>query len=84
MVDPADYGLPKTTVLSEHDGGIALVVNRKSRIVMADGQRILTKVTKIRNKVAGVDIVLKTSAPVCTKTKTFLAEHGIAVLGYPS
>lgn len=47
---------------------------------MADGRRILEKVELLKGHGYSGPIVLKTPAPVCSKTQRFLAEHGIAVL----
>ena len=80
MLDPKSFGLTSRTVLEEYDGGVAIVMDRKSRIVMADGQRILAKAEKLRASVGDVAIVLKTLAPVCSKTKLFLDDREIVVL----
>jgi hypothetical protein len=80
VLDPTDYGLPKHIILEEYNGGIALVVKRKSRIVMADGRRIVSMVSILRIQAGDRNIVLKTTAPVCSKTIQFLAEYGIAVI----
>ena len=58
----------------------ALILDRKSRIIMADGRRILAKVEKVRSRVPGVRVDVKTRAPVCSKTRAFLQERGIGIL----
>jgi len=58
---------------------LALVVDRKSRIIMADGRRILEKVDKIRKHGSDAKISLKTNAPVCSKTRAFLHENEIRI-----
>lgn len=80
MLDPKSYGLPYRTVLEEHGDGVALVMDRKSRIVMADGRRIVAKVEKLRETIGDTEVVFKTSAPVCSKTKVFLDKQGIVVI----
>jgi hypothetical protein len=80
MIDPVQYGLPKRTVLEEYNGGIALVIDRKSRIVMADGRRIAEKMEKLGKQTDDTAIVFKTTAPVCSKTKLFLDQQGITVI----
>ncbi len=47
---------------------------------MADGRKILEKAQKIKDALPGTVVVLKTTAPVCSKTKAFLEEAGIQVL----
>jgi hypothetical protein len=49
---------------------------------MKDGAGIVAKVNKIKNHVPDAKVSLKTSAPVCSKTKAFLEEHGISVSVY--
>lgn len=79
MLDPTYYDLPKRVLLEEHEGGIALVIDRKSRLVLADGVRILKQIRMIQEKGEGRPVILKTTAPVCSKTALFLGEHGIPV-----
>jgi hypothetical protein len=59
-----------------------IVIQRTSRIIMKDGAGIVAKVNKIKNHVPDAKVSLKTSAPVCSKTKAFLEEHGISVSVY--
>jgi len=80
-IDPAQFGLPSRTVLRQIDENtVAIVVDRKSRIVMADGRNILAKASILQATIPHVNIVLKTTAPVCSKTKRFLEESGIPVM----
>ncbi len=80
-IDPKKYGLSTRTVLMPYGKNhIALVINRKSRIIMADGKKILEKAEKIRAHQAGVRISLQTSAPVCSKTTSFLSEKKIRII----
>lgn len=79
-IDPRRFGLPARTTLEEiDDQTLALVINRKSRIIMADGRKILEKIEKIKKVRTDVRVTLKTSAPVCSKTSAFLSTHGIQV-----
>lgn len=79
--DPKEMGLSaRDRVEKMTDAHWALVVDRRSRIVMADGRRILEKAEKIRRTIPGVKVSLKTNAPVCSKTRVFLAEHGVDVI----
>ncbi len=81
MINPKQFGLPQRTVLEQiGDRTIALVINRKSRIIMADGLKILEKAKKIKKVQPDVTVVLKTTAPVCSKTRTFLETSGIQVV----
>jgi hypothetical protein len=80
LLDPHFFGLPTRTIIEETDQNtLALVINRQSRIIMADGKKILAKAEKIKKKLPGKKIILKTSAPVCSKTRQFLADNGISM-----
>jgi len=79
--NPKTYSLPATTVLNiAGKDRIAIVIDRKSRIVMADGKKILEKAEKIKAHDKTLKICLQTTAPVCSKTIRFLKDKGIAVL----
>lgn len=80
-LSPEKFGLPKRTVLEQTDTEtIALVIHRKSRIIMADGRKIVDKLNLIRNEHPQWKTVLKTTAPVCSKTKIYLNENNIEII----
>lgn len=80
-VTAKQFGLPARTVLEQIDGKtIAIVINRKSRIIMADGKKIAEKSQKIRELLPATTVVLKTTAPVCSKTVKFLQSVGVQLL----
>ncbi|MBM9614836.1 hypothetical protein JWJ90_11125 [Desulfobulbus rhabdoformis] len=80
-LDPNQFGLNARTRLEQHDPStIALIMDRKSRIIMADGRKILEKIKKIREVKSGIAVVVKTTAPVCSKTLQFLAEERVDIL----
>ena len=78
FLSPKDYGLNSKVKLIQSDDHIGIVIDRKSRIIMKDGIRILDQVKKIKKKKNNV-IRLYTSAPVCSKTKVFLNKHAILI-----
>ena len=81
ITDPQAYGLPPRTILKDMGTNrIAIVINRKSRIIMADGKKILNKAEKIRSHNESLEISLETTAPVCSKTSKFLNAQGITVI----
>lgn len=83
LIDPKLFGLPPLTKLKQvGTNQFDIVIQRKSRIIMKDGEGILAKANKIKHHVPAAKVSLKTSAPVCSKTKTFLEEHGISVSFY--
>ena len=78
FLSPKDYGLNSKVKLIQSDDHIGIVIDRKSRIIMKDGVRILDQVKKIK-KITNNVIRLYTSAPVCSKTKAFLNKHNILI-----
>ena len=81
MIDPAEYGLPSRTHLeSLNNYHLALVINRKSRIIMSDGRKIMDKIEKIKSIQKNVKVSVKTNAPMCSKTLAFLKENKIDVI----
>ncbi len=80
-IDPGEFNLPARTVLEEDPAGqLTLVLDRKSRIVMADGRRIVAKAEQIRINGSGQPINLRTTAPICSKTALYLAENKIKIV----
>ena len=79
-VDPKKFDLhPSTRIEQSGKNRYAIVIDRKSRIVMKDGEKIMDRAAKIQKQVPGARIHLKTSAPVCSKTRLFLKEKGITI-----
>ena len=80
-LDPKSLGLPaKTTVEEVNKNTLALVIKRKSRIIMADGIKILSKTTQIKAAKPNMDVILKTTTPVCSKTLQFFKNNGLEVI----
>lgn len=80
-VNPKEFGLPAGTILEDGgQGRLVLVIDRKSRLIMTDGHRIIAKLGKIRKVRPGAIFDLRTTAPVCSKTRVFLEENNIGVL----
>ena len=79
-VDPKKFGLPPSTKLrqigQEH---YAIIVERKSRIIAKDGERILAKVAKIKASVTNARVDVKTTAPICNKTKNKLQANHVKI-----
>ena len=80
-IDPKRFGLPPKTVIEKlGENHYALVINRKSRIIMADGKKLVEKADKMKALEPGTKISLRSTAPVCSKTIRFVADHGIELL----
>ncbi len=83
FVDPKLFDLPSSTKLKQISANqFDIIIQRKSRIIMKDGEVILKKAGKIKEHVPNAKVSLRTSAPVCGKTKAFLKDHNISVLTY--
>ena len=79
-IDPKKFGMPARTVLEQIASNvIAIVMQRKSRIIMADGKKIVEKARKIQDVLPDVIVILKTCPPVCGKTVVFLEREGVEV-----
>tara|TARA_Y100001970_G_C13708820_1_gene590861 strand:+ start:341 stop:598 length:258 start_codon:yes stop_codon:yes gene_type:complete len=80
-IDPRTYNLSSRTKLFQNNtGSLFIVIDRKSRIIMKDGYRVI-KIAKDINEVNhNKNISLLTSAPVCSKTKKLLLDNNIPVL----
>lgn len=80
-IDPASLGLPaRTTVMRIDKNHLALVKDRKSRIIMNDGMKVLKNAETIWRTHPDIRISVKTAAPVCSKTRAFLQQRGIEIL----
>ena len=79
-VDPIQYNLhSRVDLRQDKEGALFIDVDRKSRIIMKDGHRILEMVNTISREDQSKKVSIRTSAPVCSKTKKFLLESGIVI-----
>ena len=80
-VDPRKYNLsPRTKLLKDSSGSVFIVIDRKSRVVMKDGNRLVKMAKNIEEVNQKINTSLLTSAPVCSKTKKLLYQNNIPVL----
>lgn len=79
-IDPKQYGLSARVKLEwiEKDH-IKIILHRKSRIIMKDGQRILDMAKQITNIDSSIKVSLGISGPICGKTIKSLMDSGIQV-----
>ena len=78
---PKEFGLPARTVLEKMDNNIiAIVIDRKSRVIMTDGKKIVEKSKMIKGVRPSVQVALKTTAPVCSKTAALLESEDIVLI----
>ena len=79
-INPNKYNLSiRTKLLQNAKGSLFIVVDRKTRLVMKDGYRILASARKKNKKSENKKISVLTSAPVCSKTKEFLLKNKIKI-----
>ena len=77
-IDPTQYNLSSRVDLrQDRSGDLLIIIDRKSRIIMKDGIRILEMVKKINKIDPKKNISVRTSAPICSKTKKLLLENNI-------
>ena len=78
-IDPTKYNLHSRTKLLGKDKRIFIVIDRKSRIIMKDGHRIIKIAKQINQVEVDKEVSVLSGAPVCKKTKQFLLENHIVV-----
>ena len=80
-IDPKTYNLPhRIKLLENNSGSLFILIDRKSRVVMKDGHKIVKIARDIKKINQNKKISLLTSAPVCSKTKKHLLKCSIPVL----
>ena len=79
-IDPKRYNLSSRTILRQiRKNNISIIIDRKSRIIMKDGQRIMKQAQAIHQMISNMSITVLTSAPVCSKTRALLLEKNIYI-----
>ena len=77
-VDTKKYNLSSRVSLQENSSNeLCIVINRKSRIIMKDGYRLLEIAEKIKHVENKRKVKVLSSAPVCSKTRAFLDKKGL-------
>jgi hypothetical protein len=81
FVDAKTFGLSSKTKIGKHsDKDWFVVIDRKSRIIMKDGVRILDIVAAVRKSRPEINLGLAAFPAVCSKTTTYLSARGISVV----
>jgi hypothetical protein len=79
-IDPKRYNLSSRLNLQQNKlNELFIIIDRKSRVVMKDAHRILETVNRIQSIEKDRHVAVLTSAPVCSKTQTFLSDNSISV-----
>ena len=61
------------------DNNFEIIKSRKSRIIMKDSRRILEESNAIKTQFPKAKIILRTNAPLCSKSIKFLEENQINI-----
>ncbi len=81
FLEASEFGLSSRTILVKIDSNhVGIIKNRKSRIIMKDGNKILESVDQIKKVSPDTKVSLITNAPVCSKTTKYLLENGIEII----
>lgn len=79
-INPKKYDIShQASIFKTETRGIVIMKNRKSRIIMKDGYKILETARNIRKIEKSINIALQTNAPMCSKTKIFLEKNIINI-----
>ena len=79
-IDSKNVGAPTRSVIGEDSSNhLYIIKNIKSRIIMKDGYKIVEAVKQIKVK-TNSSVSLATTAPVCSKTTSFLNENDIKII----
>ena len=80
QIDPSTLGLSKRIQVAKgKDRSYYIIKNIKSRIIMKDGKKIVETASIIK-KQTNKRVFLATTAPVCSKTKTYLESKNIHII----
>ena len=80
QIDPSTLGFSKRTrVAVGGDRNYYIIKNIKSRIIMKDGKKIVETANIIKNQ-TNKRVFLATTAPVCSKTTTYLKSKNIQII----
>ena len=78
-IDPKKYGLHQRVKLKGRGKEIFVLIERRSRIIMKDGIRIIQMAEKIKQTNPTKKISVLSTAPVCRKTEQLLLKNKITV-----
>ena len=80
-IDPKEYNLNSRALIKKpKPKHIVIVINRKSRIIMKDGERINKQKETINKIDPNIKTSLETTAPICSKTKKYLLSKDIETI----
>ncbi len=77
-LNPKNFNIKSNIYIEDRGDNVCIIINRKSRIIMKDGERILGYVKAIKGALRK-PISIETSAPVCSKTKAYLQTQSVLI-----
>ncbi|MDD9887263.1 MAG: hypothetical protein OXU46_01400 [Candidatus Marinimicrobia bacterium] len=77
-LNPKNFNIKSKIYIEDRGDNICIIINRKSRIIMKDGERILGYVKAIQGALRK-PISIETGAPVCSKTKAYLQTQSVLI-----
>ncbi len=81
MLDARKFGLSARTRIGRLvNSSVYIVMDRKSRIIMRDGLRIMRIVEQLKKEMPGVPVGFTTNAAICSKTTAYLKENSVEIL----
>lgn len=80
-IKPKEFGLSSRVNLEWiEESHLAIIIQRKSRIIMKDGQRILERIKTIKKVDDKLKVSLKAAGPICSKTVKLLNDNNINII----
>ena len=76
-IDPKKYGFHPRVKLKGNGKEIFVLIERKSRVIMKDGNRIIQMAEKIKQTNPTKKISVLSTAPVCGKTEQLLLKNNL-------
>jgi hypothetical protein len=77
-LNPKNFNIKSNISIEDRGDDVCIIISRKSRIIMKDGERILGYVKAIQGALRK-PINIETSAPVCSKTKAYLHTQSVLI-----
>jgi len=80
-INPKKYNLNSRVLIKQlQPKHVVVIINRKSRIIMKDGERINKQKEAINKTEPNTTISFETTAPICSKTKKYLLSKDIIII----
>ena len=78
LIEPKSIGIKSRIKILKKNDLVIMEIDRKSRIIMKDGEKIRLNVDIIKNNFK-LPVELHTTAPICSKTRIYLEKEDIKI-----